>query len=200
MRGSPTFDGIAATNIDLGYYEAEAKPKVFEIEAVVGARSAIQFFVLGLPTWLKDVSSGEFPGVGFGPVEITGPLFDQWPPESHQRLLGNVDLKHGKLEDAEPILRRFMSGPFAGPPPMTKRPAIWRWSKGGSRRARSFETSLRAGLAAVLCSPNFSIFARTSTKRRSRISDYELASRMSYFLWSSMPDAELLMCPTRNAA
>ncbi len=109
------FHGVAATNIDLGFFEAEAKPKMFEIEAVVGARSAIQFFVLELPSWLKDVSSGEFPGVGFGPVEMTGPLFDQWPPESHQRLLGNVDLKTGKLEDVEPILRRFVARAFRRP-------------------------------------------------------------------------------------
>jgi Protein of unknown function (DUF1592)/Protein of unknown function (DUF1588)/Protein of unknown function (DUF1585)/Protein of unknown function (DUF1587)/Protein of unknown function (DUF1595) len=192
------FDGVAATNIDLGFIEAEAKPKMFEIEAVVGARSAIQFFVLDLPNWLKDVSSGEFAGVGFGPVEISGPLFDQWPPQSHQRLVGNVDLKNGKVEDAEPILRRFIARAF-------RRPAngeeVVRYLSLVKRRleaGRSFETSLRVGLAAVLCSPNFLYLREDQRQAKNRISDYELASRMSYFLWSSMPDDELLECASQE--
>jgi hypothetical protein len=198
------FHGIAATNIDLGYFEAEAKPKMFEIEAVVGARSALQFFVLELPTWLKDVSSGEFAGVGFGPVEITGPLFDKWPPESHQRLIGEVDLKTGKIEDAEAILRRFITRAFRRPATDDELARYLALVKGRLAAGRTFETSLRAGLAAVLCSPNF-LYLREDLKpvelqqkngsdAKNQISDYELASRMSYFLWSSMPDAELLEC------
>ncbi|OWK37918.1 hypothetical protein FRUB_07038 [Fimbriiglobus ruber] len=188
------FDGLAATNIDLGYFEAEAKPKTVEIEAVVGARSAIQFFVLDLPTWLNDVSSGKFPGVGFGPVEITGPLYAQWPPESHKRLLGDVDLKTGKLEDAEPILRRFIARAFRQPAAEEEVARYLSLVKGRLAAGRSFEASLRSGLAAVLCSPNFLFLRENISEAKTRISDYELASRLSYFLWSSMPDAELLEC------
>ncbi len=188
------FHGIAPTNLNLGYFEAQAEPKMFEIEAVVGVRSAIQFFVLELPTWLKDVSSGEFPGVGFGPVEITGPLVDQWPPESHLRLLGDVDLKNGKLEDAEPILRRFITRAFRRPANDEELSRYLSLVKGRLESGRSFETSLRAGLAAVLCSPNFLYLREDVRETKNQISDYELASRMSYFLWSSMPDAELLEC------
>ena len=188
------FDGIAATNIDLGFFEAEAKPKMFEIEAVVGARSAIQFFALELPTWLKDVSSGDFAGVGFGPVEMTGPLFDQWPPECHQRLVGDVDLKNGTLKDAEPILRRFIARAFRRPANDEEVARYLSLVKGRLAVGRSFETSLRSGLTAVLCSPNFLYLREDLGQAKNPISDYELASRISYFLWSSMPDAELLGC------
>jgi hypothetical protein len=52
------------------------------------------------------------------------------------------------------------------------------------------EDALRDTLAGVLLSPNFCY--RFSVSRGGPLSDYELASRLSYFLWSSMPDAELL--------
>jgi hypothetical protein len=52
---------------------------------------------------------------------------------------------------------------------------------------RSFEQAVRAGVSAVLCAPQFLLLNRTGT-----VDDYTLASRLSYFLWSSMPDDELL--------
>jgi len=59
-----------------------------------------------------------------------------------------------------------------------------------------FETGIRLGLQAILLSPHFlyrveldPIEAGTTTHP---LNDYELASRLSYFLWSSMPDEELL--------
>ncbi len=56
------------------------------------------------------------------------------------------------------------------------------------------EDALRDTLATVLLSPHFCYrfdLAEPGTAARP-LSDYELASRLSYFLWSSMPDAELL--------
>ena len=52
----------------------------------------------------------------------------------------------------------------------------------------SFERAIRAGLMAVMTSPEF-LFLRETT---GRLDDFALASRLSYFLWSSMPDDELL--------
>jgi hypothetical protein len=56
------------------------------------------------------------------------------------------------------------------------------------------EDALRDALAAVLLSPHFCYRIDLAPARKGvrPLSDYELASRLSYFLWSSMPDAELL--------
>ena len=63
------------------------------------------------------------------------------------------------------------------------------------------EEAMRDSIVSVLMSPNFCYridlrVARRSAARRPRqaepLSDYALASRLSYFLWSSMPDEELL--------
>ncbi len=61
----------------------------------------------------------------------------------------------------------------------------------------SVEDGIRLALQAMLVSPNFLFRIEvdpdaTNTAEVYRISDVELASRLSYFLWSSMPDDELL--------
>jgi hypothetical protein len=69
----------------------------------------------------------------------------------------------------------------------------------------SFEESIRVVLEAVLMSPNF-LFrieqdqpaALPAGAGAYPVSDYELASRLSYFLWSSMPDDELMQAAAKR--
>ncbi len=61
-------------------------------------------------------------------------------------------------------------------------------------RGDDFETAVRLALRAVLVSPSFLFLLegdRTDVEGPYRVSEHELASRLSYFLWSSMPDREL---------
>jgi hypothetical protein len=63
------------------------------------------------------------------------------------------------------------------------------------KRGASFETSVRLAYKAVLISPHFLFRVevdRPGVKGPYPVSDYELASRLSYFIWASMPDDELL--------
>ena len=48
-------------------------------------------------------------------IEIEGPLIEQWPPESYQRLLKGVDLQQGTLDDAARSLRAFVPRAFRRP-------------------------------------------------------------------------------------
>ena len=61
-----------------------------------------------------------------------------------------------------------------------------------------FALALRSAYKAVLVSPNFLFRVEREQPggKPWRISDHELASRLSYFLWSSMPDEELLVLAT----
>lgn len=63
----------------------------------------------------------------------------------------------------------------------------------------TFEQAMRVGLEAILVSPNFLFRIERDPKPDDPsavhpVNDYELASRLSYFLWSSMPDEQLLDC------
>jgi hypothetical protein len=65
------------------------------------------------------------------------------------------------------------------------------------RKASDFEGGIRMGLQAILASPKFVFrFERAPANvlpgQTYRVSDIELASRLSYFLWNTLPDAELL--------
>jgi mono/diheme cytochrome c family protein len=65
------------------------------------------------------------------------------------------------------------------------------------RKLRGFESGVQYALARLLVDPQFIYrFERTPANMRAgavyRISDLELASRLSFFLWSSIPDEELL--------
>ena len=65
------------------------------------------------------------------------------------------------------------------------------------RAARNFETGIRAALERLLVSPDFLFRIEADPEKIApgtayRVSDIELASRLSFFLWSSIPDDELL--------
>jgi hypothetical protein len=61
------------------------------------------------------------------------------------------------------------------------------------KQGTKFDESMIAGYKAILCSPDFLMIGMESgVPQRARLGDYALASRLSFFLWNSMPDAALL--------
>src|SRR6185503_881811 len=61
------------------------------------------------------------------------------------------------------------------------------------KKGESPAAALKTGLLAVLCSKDFFYIVEGSPQRDAgKINAWELASRLSYFLWSSPPDAPLL--------
>src|SRR4051812_40249494 len=71
-----------------------------------------------------------------------------------------------------------------------------------ARKEGDFDTGIEMALRAVLASPEFLIRVErdvpAGSNRPARVSDLELASRLSFFLWSSIPDDELLDSASRG--
>ena len=72
-----------------------------------------------------------------------------------------------------------------------------------SRRAEGFDAAIETALSAVLVSPQFLFRVEqdpsgVAPNAAYRLSDLELASRLSFFLWSSIPDEELLKTAERG--
>lgn len=150
------------------------------------------------------------PGIGVVWVETHGPLDQAFPSQAQQSLFGNpntITLQPGtpfwmrhrkgvKLHDvssttpevdAERIIRELIPRAFRRPvPPETADPFV-KLTLDRLAKGRTFEQAVRAGVTAVLCSPKFLLL-----NREEKPDDYTLASKLSYFLWSSMPDQELL--------
>ena len=135
-------------------------------------------------------------------VDIEGPLHDSWPPPSHRRIFGDLRSRHRPrmtatawkscrqqpVADAERLLREFMPRAFRRTVTDEDVKPFLARVKAKLDAKYSFEQAMRVGLKAVLVSPHF-LFLR---ERPGKLDDFALASRLSYFLWSSMPDEELL--------
>jgi mono/diheme cytochrome c family protein len=72
-----------------------------------------------------------------------------------------------------------------------------------SRKGEDFEAAIETALSAVLVSPQFLFRVEqdpvgVAPNTTYRVSDLELASRLSFFLWSSIPDEELLKTAERG--
>lgn len=177
----------------LGYFDAPpGKPAVIEFEERLGAKNdTIKVTPIALPfVYLKHETMPEYPGPGLKIhwIEVEGPFPDAWPTESYKRVFGDADSKKGTLADAEKLLRDFLPRAFRRPVAEGEvKPFVALVAKSLEVR-QSFETSLRAGYKAVLASPKFLYFRESSGP----LDDHALASRLSYFLWSTMPDEPLL--------
>ena len=71
------------------------------------------------------------------------------------------------------------------------------------RKGTNFDIGIEAGLEAVLVSPSFLFMRETDPAKDApgtvhRINDLELATRLSFFLWSSVPDDKLLTAAQNN--
>ncbi len=94
---------------------------------------------------------------------------------------------------AEQILRRFMERAYRRLPADTDIGRSLVQFEAARESGRSFNESIKVVLQAVLVSPRFLLRIEESndSSEPHPVENWELASRLSYFLWASMPDAEL---------
>ena len=70
--------------------------------------------------------------------------------------------------------------------------------RGARERRQLFEEAVRVALKAVLVSPNYLYRMEEGPPGLHPVGEHELATRLSYFLWSRMPDEELLSVADRG--
>jgi hypothetical protein len=141
------------------------------------------------------VAHGQVPHISILEVKLRGPILDSWPPASQRAVVGK--------DGFDPKRTRELLVSFAGR--AYRRPAtkdeIDRLVAVAEKRVKAGHTPLvgfKAALKTALCSPSFLYLSqdvvadKADPKTRPRLSAHALASRLSYFLWSTTPDAELL--------
>jgi hypothetical protein len=130
-------------------------------------------------------------------VEIQTPPGAPPPlPESHKRLITRLPQPGQEREVALEILGRFMPEAYRRPVEPAEVERVAKFVELTQKNGGTFLEGVQAAFQAVLCSPNF-LFrweldpasAKPGVVRD--LGDYEIASRLSYFLWSTKPDAEL---------
>ncbi|MGB0596103.1 MAG: DUF1592 domain-containing protein [Rubripirellula sp.] len=147
----------------------------------------------------SKLSYEELPKLNIDWVEITCNYFETWPPAQRQAILFDPNNRSNEGVYVKEVLGKFMKRAYRRPvteAEINRKVALFERLR---KAEPSFEHAIVSTLTAVLCSPNFLLLsepettqvAETTKLEKRRIDDYELASRLSYFLWSSMPDEPL---------
>jgi mono/diheme cytochrome c family protein len=182
----------------VGYFDVQ--PETTEIVFEDWLRAGDGFSVR--PFGIGNVRIGQNrnyagPGLLFADYDVEGPIDDDLAAGKSE-LLGKIHWKTATAADARQIISRFLPRAFRRPvfAEEIDRYAglVDRLIDGGD----PIELALRAGLRAVLCAPEFLFLNERPATSGETIDDYAIASRLSYFLWSTMPDDELLELASRN--
>jgi hypothetical protein len=141
------------------------------------------------------------PGGGVQSVTIVGPFNSKGPGETPSRKRVFVCKPAGAAEET-PCARRILSTlarrAYRGPVTESEMTELMKfYQQGRADEGGDFEIGIQQALARVLVAPRFVFRAEDEPKGVApgtayRISDVDLASRLSFFLWSSIPDDELL--------
>lgn len=135
--------------------------------------------------------------VGSGPelhvrsFEIKGPFFDQWPLPGFARYFPDPPPNPGP-EYLDASLTRLASRAFRRPVTPAELKPYLELARKYLEEKKDFWAAAHYGARAILTSPRFLYLTESDPGKEPQPLDaYELASRLSYFLWSSMPDTEL---------
>ena len=122
--------------------------------------------------------------------EAEGPL----PPLSHKHILA-CSADKSQAEQTREIIGRLLPRAFRRPVTNDEIEAVARFADRAVAKGKKWEVGMQHALMAMLCSPKFlfrpELDDRPDSAEPHPIGEFALASRLSYFLWSSLPDDEL---------
>jgi hypothetical protein len=132
------------------------------------------------------------PKIHIESVEFVGPVFESWPPKQHTDILFPSKLRNkNEAAYANAVLKRFMMRAYRRPVSDDEIQPFLFFFNNVRPTLSSFEEAARETLAMVLISPDFLYLVEPAADEKRPLNDWEIASRLSYFLWSTMPDENL---------
>jgi len=131
-------------------------------------------------------------------IEVTGPFSEAVPPlhALHRKVFFKAPGPQTTNQVAREILQRVTDRAYRRSATPAELDGLMRLFGQARESGDGFEAAVKQALMAVLISPHFlfrgEIQSNPDNPHEShRVSEYALASRLSYFLWSTMPDDEL---------
>lgn len=213
-----SFNFRNADNVTHSFHELPiGQPGTVEVMLHLDANKGIWISPQGLngPDGHSPIKDGpdKYPGEGLAilKVELEGPSITDWPPRGRKLLLGEAKLRElppdkpwmrGKAgykpvftaDSADPagearrLLPAFVSAAFRRPAKAAEVEPFVQLFDSEFAEGKDFLAAMRTAAIAVLCSPEFLFLQEPAGS----LNDLQLASRLSYFLTRSAPDAELL--------
>ena len=197
--------------VPIGYFDAVSlRPKTHEFKVWLDPGDRVSFHAMtlsatGAANYVSQdgVRSYEGPAIAYDRFEVEGPVVDQWPPASRSQLFGskptaqwNEKPKAGTATalgpDAVSLLLTFADRAFRRPVARADIAPYIKLVEQQWARGQSLQDALLAGYQAVLCSPDFLFVGLEGEGRDGKgKSAFALASRLSFFVWNSLPDTAL---------
>lgn len=190
-------DGIKVAEIS---YDGDGPAKGTDRPAQFVVRSGrhdLKFEMEGI-AYMPDAKDPEkrFNRLGLGRIDITGPVPED-PSRAATIRTGLLVATPGSTlrphDAARKVLESFLPKAFRRPVRPDEVDRYLTFFDHCEAEQHNYERAVQMTLRAVLISPNFLFHIERDQEGLLpyRIGDFELASRLSYFLWNSMPDEEL---------
>jgi len=142
------------------------------------------------------IKHGGIPHIRIHEVEVTGPHYEEWPTVTWKAIVGSGAFNPKKTRK---IVQGFADRAYRRPASKGEVDRLMRVVSARLDQGHSEFEAMKDGLKAILCSPVFLYLEEEKlTSDSDRLTDYGLASRLSYFLWGSQPDSELFNLARRN--
>ena len=138
----------------------------------------------------------DLPRVVLSWVEFESPITDVWPPAHHTAILFESPLRESDPDAyIRAVLKRFMTRAYRRSVSRDEVELFARVYNLVKPELQTIEAATRETLSMVLVSPQFLYHTESDPAMDAH---YAIASRLSYFLWTSMPDDELLDLAARQ--
>jgi hypothetical protein len=187
-----TLDGVRikmfrATSLDL------------KIPVTAGPHTLGVGFVRNAPPGADEIWDTTIPGSSVQTISVTGPVNPTGPGDTPSRrriFVCHPASPQDESACAKQIVSKLAARAYRQPPTAADLETLESFYQKG-HAAGSFDEGIEQAVARILIDPRF-VFrferepADAVAGKPYRISDLELASRLSFFLWSSIPDEELL--------
>ncbi len=147
--------------------------------------------------WVWPVDH-DFPSIVIEEVSFKAPVFESWPPAHHLSILPcKPGTPSGERECFAKAARRFMRRAYRRPVGRKDLAPVMGHFDAVRPAVGDFAESAREALSVVLVSPSF-LYRVESSRQGQRLTDHQIASRLSFFLWSTMPDDRLMRLADRG--
>ena len=139
----------------------------------------------------------ESPAILIDYVEVAAPSYDEWPPQSHRNVFRRSKHADDETAYAREIIADFIARAWRRPPTsrdIDRKFQLFEWLRRGKS---DFQEAMVEVLATILSSPKFLYVLpgeqeAHQAEANDRLCQNELATRLSLFLWCSLPDETLL--------
>ncbi len=126
-------------------------------------------------------------------VEFEGPYYDTWPPASYKNIFVDFERRNDREAYGRKIIHEFATKAYRRPVTPVEEEELTGVFRKSLADGRSFTDSVKDALTVVLTSPQFLFLIENSKSPAAEpLDSYELASKLSYFLWNEPPDHRLL--------